>query len=78
MSKCLDVRSFHSLGESILRELQKSPPDEFGVKHLNILYNRAADLCFCFLEAPNREAIEKHHEKVNLKCDWITEVEATA
>jgi hypothetical protein len=78
MPKFLDVHSFHSLGESIVRELQRSPPDEFGVKHLNILYNKAIDLCFCYLDAPDRESVEKHHEKVNLKCDWITEVETTA
>jgi Protein of unknown function (DUF4242) len=78
MPKFLDVHPFHTLGESRVKELQKSPPDEFGVKHLNIMYNREANICFCFLEAPNREAIEKHHQKINLKCDWITEVDATA
>jgi hypothetical protein len=35
-------------------------------------------LCFYYLEAPEREAVEKNHEKVNLKGDWITEVETTA
>lgn len=78
MPKFLDVPSFHSLGESKVKELQKASADEHGVRHLNILYNKVSDLCFCFLEAPNREAVEKHHEEVNLKCDWITEVEATA
>jgi hypothetical protein len=77
MPKFLDVHSFHSLGELTVKELQKPHPGEFEVKHLNILYNRAADLCFCFIEAPNREAVEKHHKKVNLRCNWITEVEAT-
>jgi hypothetical protein len=77
LAKFLDVHPFHSLGESRLKELQHSPPDEFGVKHLNILYNKASNLCFCYLEAPSREAVERHHEKANLKCDWITEVEST-
>jgi hypothetical protein len=66
MPKFLDVHSFHSLGESTVNELQRAPPDEFGVKHLNILYNKANDLCFCYLEAANRESVEKHHEKANL------------
>ena len=61
-----------------MKTFQESPIDEHGVKVLNILYNRAAGISFCFLEAPNREAVEKHHEKVNLKCNWKTEVEATA
>lgn len=33
-----------------------------------------ADLCYCLQEAPNKEALEKHHSKFNLKCEWITEV----
>ena len=78
LPRFLDVHPFHSLGVSKVKELQRSPPDEFGVTHLNILYNKATDLCFCYLEAPSRKAIEKHHEKVDLKCDWITEVESTA
>ena len=78
LAKFLDVHSFHTLGESAVKKLQLSPADEFGVRHLNILYNKANDLCFCFLEAPNRESVEKHHEKANLKCNWITEVETTA
>jgi len=36
------------------------------------------DISFCFIDAPNREAVEKHHEKYNLTCDWITEVNTTA
>ena len=63
MAKFLMVHSFHSLGESTVNELQRSPPDEFGVKHLNIFYNKGNDLCFCYLEAQNREAVEKLHEK---------------
>jgi hypothetical protein len=39
------------------------------------MFNRQANICFCFLEAPDREAVEKHHEKYNIKCNWITEVE---
>jgi hypothetical protein len=40
-----------------------------------VIYNKAADLCFCFLEAPSRESVEKCHGKYNVKCDWITEVQ---
>jgi len=57
-----------SLDEDILKKLQNSPLDEFNVKHLNILYNPEADKCFCLLEAPTKEAVEKHHEKIGIKC----------
>lgn len=75
MPRFLDVHSFSKINQSVIRNLQGAPPDEFGVKQLNVLYNGAVDLCFCFLEAPNRESVEKHHEKYNIKCDWITEVQ---
>ncbi|MGE5782531.1 MAG: nickel-binding protein [Nitrososphaerales archaeon] len=48
--------------------------DEFDVTPINILFNKDADLCYCLQEAPNKEAVEKHHSKFNLKCEWITEV----
>jgi hypothetical protein len=62
MAKFLDVHSFHSLDESTVKELQRSPPDEYGVKH-QIFYNKGNDLCFCYVEAPNREVVEKNHEE---------------
>jgi hypothetical protein len=51
-----------------------SPVDEFGVSHLNLFYNMESRVCFCLLEAPDREAVERHHSKANIKCEWITEV----
>jgi hypothetical protein len=59
----------------MIRKLQGAPSDEFGVRQINMLYNKAADLCFYFLEAPSRESVEKYHGKYNVKCDWITEVQ---
>jgi hypothetical protein len=57
--------------------LQNSPVDEFGVKHLNILYNFEANVVYCLLEAPSRKAVEMNHAKLNCKCDWLTEVKTT-
>jgi Nickel responsive protein SCO4226-like len=57
-----------------IQELIDLPKDELGVTHINIFYNREADLCYCLLEAPSKEAVEKHHSKINVKCDWINEV----
>jgi hypothetical protein len=42
------------------------------------MYNKEEDKCFCLLDAPNKEAVEKHHNKAGVKCDWKTEVETTA
>ena len=64
--------------EDELKKAKQLPPDEFGVKVLNIFYNMKTDISFCLIDAPNREAVEKHHEKYNFTCDWITEVNTTA
>ncbi len=69
----LDVHKIPSLDKNI-QELIDLPKDELGVTHINIFYNREADLCYCVLEAPSKEAVEKHHSKINVKCDWINEV----
>ena len=61
-----------------MKKLQDSPQDEFSVRQLNILYNPEADKCLCVVEAPTKEAVERHHEKIGIKCDWITEVKTTA
>ena len=64
----LDVHPMKGLDESLLKELQNSPADEFGVRHLNILYNPEVDQCFCLIEAPTMEAVQKHHDKFDIKC----------
>ena len=78
MSRFIDIHSLGAYNDKELKTFQESPKDEHGVKVLNILYNRAAGISFCFLEAPNREAVEKHQEKYGVKCIWITKVEVTA
>jgi uncharacterized protein DUF4242 len=60
--------------EENLRELVGAPMDEYGVSHVNLFYNKEAGVCFCLLEAPDTEAVIKHHDKVNVECEWITEV----
>jgi Protein of unknown function (DUF4242) len=64
--------------ESHLKELCNSPdlnPDEFGVSHVNLFYNKESKVCFCLLDAPDVTAVENHHDKAGVKCEWITEVE---
>ena len=78
MPRFLDVHSMKGLNEDTLMALQKSSEDEFKVKHLNIMYNPEVDKCFCLLEAPSLEAVEKNHEKLGIRCDWITEVKTTS
>ena len=69
----LDVHKIPELDKTV-EEIINAPKDEFGVTHINVFFNKEADLFYCLLEAPSKEAIEKHHSKINIKCDWISEV----
>ena len=69
----LDVHKV-PFSEDHLKELSESPRDEFGVTHVNLFYNKEANVCFCLLDAPDVAAVENHHDKAGVKCEWITEV----
>ncbi len=77
MPKYLDEHQMNPFTAQQLREAQNAPPDEFGVTHHEILFSEEENKIWCVLDAPNKEAVEKHHEKAGLKCDWIREVEST-
>jgi hypothetical protein len=75
--KFIDTHPLGPLTANVLRKLQTAPSDEFGVTHHDILFNEAEDKVYCVLNAPNRAAVQKHHEKAGLHCDWIHEVKST-
>jgi len=45
MPKFLDVHPLKGFEET-LKKLQTSPVDEFGIKHVNIMYNQQEDRFF--------------------------------
>ncbi|HEY1247835.1 MAG TPA: nickel-binding protein [Nitrososphaera sp.] len=78
MPTYLDAHDLGNVTEEQLKQTQNAPINEFGVIHDNILYNKEENKAFCILDAPNKEAVEKTHQKLGIKCDWITEVKITA
>jgi Protein of unknown function (DUF4242) len=73
----LDVHKLYTPAINIedrLKEICESPVDEFGVSFVNLFYNKEANVCFCILNAPDKVAVEKHHNRVGVSCEWITEV----
>ncbi len=78
MPKFLDSHPLKGTDPQTLKKLQNAPKDEFGVTHLNLIYSEEEDRCYCFLEAPSKEAVEKHHNKMGFDCDYILEVDSTA
>jgi len=77
MPKFLDSHGLQGVDPENLKKLQNAPKDEFGVTYLNIIYSEDEDRCYCFLEAPDKEAVEKHHQKLGYKCDFIMKVDDT-
>ena len=59
MPKFLDVHSLKGFEEETLRKLQQSPVDEFGIRHLNIMYNKEEEtvsmvnICLNYNESVN-------------------------
>ena len=78
MPRFLDSHPMKGVKQETLKNLQKEPKDEFGVTHVDIIFSEDEDRMFCFLEAPNKDAIIKHHDKFGYKCDYIIEVNSTA
>jgi hypothetical protein len=73
----LDVHSFGTATEGELINAQNAPRDDLGVKVVNILYNLEGGAIYCILDAPDKEAVVKHHDRLGVKCDWIMEVKTT-
>jgi hypothetical protein len=40
--------------EETLKNLQKAPADEFGIKHVNLMYNQDEDRFFVLLKHPTK------------------------
>src|SRR2546422_10627376 len=77
MPKFIDAHKMNPLTEQQIKQAQNAAKDEFGVTHENIIYSETENKVFCVLNAPNKEAVEKHHRKIGLKPDWIHEVKTT-
>ena len=71
MPTFLDAHNLGNTSDEQLRQIQDAPMDEFGVTTKNMLYNREVNMLYCILEAPNKDAVSKHHQKFGMKCDWI-------
>lgn len=65
----------NELNHEDLEKIVNSSRDAFGVTHLEVFHNKNEDKLYCVLDAPNEEAIWKHHEVLGLKCEFITNVQ---
>ncbi|MHA2364659.1 MAG: nickel-binding protein [Candidatus Hodarchaeales archaeon] len=78
MPQYVDAHPISGVTSEQLKEIQNADKDEFGVTHINILYNLEEGRAVCILDAPSKDAVHKHHKKMGLDCDFITKVDSTA
>jgi Protein of unknown function (DUF4242) len=78
VARFLDVHPTGGVDEEMLKKMQNELPDEFGVTTEDIMYNIEDDKVFCLIEAPDKNAVEKHHAKYGIKCEWIVEIKTTS
>lgn len=77
MPMYMDSHPMEGFTAEMLQAAQHAPPDEFGVTHHDILYSEADNRIYCVLNAPNAEAVHKHHEAAGISCDFVHEVRST-
>ena len=77
MPKFIDSHPLGKLTPAQLHQLQNAPKDAFGVTHHDILFNVKDDRAYCVLNAPDRDAVVRHHKHAGIECEWVTEVEST-
>jgi hypothetical protein len=78
MPKYLDSHGPGVATEQELKQAQAAPVGQDGVRALNIMHNQNENKLFCMTEAPSREPVDKDHQDLGMKCDWIIEVKTTA
>ncbi len=69
----IDAHGMGGLTPKKLKEIFDKDTGKDELIHKDILFNKKENKIFCILEAPNKEAIEDHHNEVGIKCDFILE-----
>ena len=79
MPKYIDFHPTLKLPPEVVRQtaaaIKAGQPDQLGVKPLQMFYNKDGAV-FCYVEAPNEEAVHKYHAAAGVSVEGrIVEVE---
>lgn len=74
MAVFIDGHDLKNISSEEIKKLVNEPPDENGVRILEVLFNENENKAFCILEAPNKEAVRDHHDNKKIECDFVFEV----
>jgi hypothetical protein len=59
--------------QQITQDTKDEKTDEFGVRQVELFHNPDGKV-YCLLEAPDAEAVRKHHEALGVPCGEVHEV----
>jgi hypothetical protein len=59
--------------QQIATDTKAKKSDEFGVRQVELFHNSDGKV-YCLLEAPDAEAVRKHHEALGVPCGDVHEV----
>lgn len=61
--------------EQITIDTKNTKADAFGVRQVELFHNPYGQV-YCLLEAPDADAVRKHHEALGVPCGDVHEVES--
>ncbi len=59
--------------DQITRDTKEGNADQFGVRQIELYYN-AEGKVYCLLEAPDADAVRRHHAALGVQCGDVHEV----
>jgi Protein of unknown function (DUF4242) len=59
--------------EQIAHGSQEAATDEFGVRQVELFHNPTGQV-YCLLDAPDEEAVRRHHAALGVPCGDVHEV----
>jgi hypothetical protein len=68
-----DLKLPHEAIEQITQDTKDSKSDEFGVRQVELFHNTDGKV-YCLLEAPDADAVRKHHEAIGVPCGEVHQV----
>jgi Protein of unknown function (DUF4242) len=61
--------------DQITKDTKDRTADQFGVRQVELYHNPNGKV-YCLLEAPDAEAVRRHHEALGLTCGDVNEVKS--
>jgi hypothetical protein len=59
--------------QQITKDTKEQNSDEFGVRQVELFHNPDGKV-YCLLEAPDADAVRKHHEALGVPCGEVHQV----